>query len=493
MANQSEKAWDEKVTSEDNLWIYNCRDTVYTLEASFALDKLIADMKLTEVSKTQQALFWPVLKAMQIGVKIDLARRNDLIEEVQDEVAKREQFILDILGHPLNPQSPKQMHTLFYQDLQQPVIWKRTKEGNRPTLDDDALQKISQREPLLKPLVNAIADIRTLNIFLSNFLTKPLDEDQRMRCAYNIGGSESGKSAPKTYRLSSSENAFGSGTNLQNIPSEKSKSLGKAAKRGTTVALGDPYQFPNIRSMFVPDYGHTFFDMDLDRADLQVVVWEADDAMLKAALRMGADMHLMNAFVINGKEPPPLEELVESHPSYSDHRGPLKMAREFAKVFCHATNYVGGARTVAAHTGRTVHEIDRAQKIWFGAHPGILKWHQRIEAQVKKYRFVENRFGYRWYIFDRIDDILPEAVAWIPQSTVSNVINKIWLKFHDNLPDVNVLMQVHDSLAGQVLTTKISENIPKMKNEAQILIPYEDPLIIPVGIKTSSVSWGDCK
>ena len=84
--------------------------------------------------------------------------------------------------------------------------------------------------------------------------------------------------------------------------------------------------------------------------------------MLKTALHLGADIHLLNVYSLDGAEPPPLEELVETHPKYPDHRGPRKHKREFAKVFCHATNYVGGARTVAAHTGRSVHEIDKAQK-----------------------------------------------------------------------------------------------------------------------------------
>src|SRR5205807_6376196 len=111
-------------------------------------------------------------------------------------------------------------------------------------------------------------------------------KDGRIRCSYNIGGSESGKSAPKTYRLSSSEDAFGSGTNLQTIPSEKSKSIGKAAARGAIAGFGDPYHFPNIREIFIPDPGYTFFDLDLERADLFVVCWEAEDNQLKTAMRM---------------------------------------------------------------------------------------------------------------------------------------------------------------------------------------------------------------
>ena len=225
------------------------------------------------------------------------------------------------------------MHSLFYGDSAQKVIYTRPKKGEvaKPTLNDDALQQISRREPLLKPLINAISDIRTMGIFLSNFLTAPLDEDQRMRCAYNIGGSAGGKSAPKTYRLSSSENAFGSGTNLQVIPSEKSKSIGKAAARGSTAGLGDACSYPNIRSIFTPDPGYTLFDGDLDRADLQVVIAEAEDPMLKAAVAMGVDLHLMNAYVLQNKTVPDLSELVETHPKYPDWRRPMKLLREFAR------------------------------------------------------------------------------------------------------------------------------------------------------------------
>ncbi len=479
---------------EDQLWTYNCEDCVYTDEVGRVELDLVKKLKLEEVHSFQQRMFWPVLQTMQRGVRIDLARRNQLINEVQDEVARREQFILDLLGHPLNPRSPKQMMALFYDDLKQPIQMTRAKKGTpgHATLNDEALQTIALREPLLKPLINAISDIRTLGIFLSNFLTAPLDEDSRMRCAFSIGGSASGKSAPKTYRLSSSENAFGSGTNLQNVPSEKSKSVGKAAARGSTTGLGDPYHYPNIRSMFIPDEGFTFFDGDLDRADLQVVVWEADDAMLKAALRQGVDIHLMNAFSLEGRDPPPLEELVKTHPRYEVHYGPRSNAREFAKVFCHATNYGGQPRTVSAHTGRLVKDIERAQALWFGAHPGIKRWHDRVKLQVTSKRYIENKFNYRWYIFDRIESIIPEAIAWIPQSTVSIVINRIWERIYKELPEVQVLLQVHDSLGGQIPTNKLGLLL-RVQECGRVVVPYADPLIIPFSVKTSEVSWGDCK
>lgn len=469
--------------TEEDRWAYNAEDCIHTREIGEASEKLIKSLGLEQVEAFQQSMFEPVLYAMVRGVRVDKRTRDRLAGEVQEELSKREEFLTSILGHSINPRSSKQMTTLFYEDLKQPAIYTRAKKGvpGHLTCDDEALQKIAAREPMLKPLINAIADIRTLGIFLNNFILAGLDEDGRMRCSYNLCGTV-------TFRLASGKNAFGGGCNLQTVPSDKSKSVGKAAARGSAE-----FKLPNLRTMLVPDPGYTFFDMDLDRADLQVVVWEADDDMLKAALRMGADIHLMNVYTLDGKEPPPLEELVETHPRYPDHRGPRKHKREFAKVFCHGTNYVGSAKTIAGHTGRSVHEVDQAQRRWFGAHPGIKRWHTRVEAQIKSKRYVENAFGYRWYIFDRVDSVLPEAVAWIPQSTVGCVINRAWRNFHSNIPRLETLLQVHDSLAGQFPTHLREVILPRMREEARIVVPYPDPLIIPVGIKTSEISWGDCK
>ena len=482
------KTWNPSL-SEEQLWEYNCVDCVRTREVGEAELAVIKDLGMQEVEDFQQKLFWPVLRAMQLGLRVDTQRRASLERDILEEISIRENFLADVLGFTVNIKSPKQMLELFYGVLRQPVVYSKAKPGQpaHPTCDDEALQAIVKREPLLRPIVRAISDLRTLGVFLSTFIRARLDTDGRMRCSYNIAGTSSGKSAPYTYRLSSSQDAFGSGVNLQTIPSEKSKSSGKAKSRGMTFVL------PNMRGMYVPDPGYTFFDMDLDRADLQVVVWESDDPLLKTALRMGVDMHLLNVFALDGKEPPPLEELVQTHPKYPDHLGPNKHKREFAKVFCHATNYLGKARTVAAHTGRIVHEIERTQAAYFGRYPGIRHWQERTIAQVTKHHFIENKFGYRWHIFDRVNDlVMPAAVAWIPQSTVGIYINKIWAALYEQAPEIQVLLQVHDSLAGQFPTHLDAACRAKIASASKIIVPYDDPLIIPTGLNTSTISWGDC-
>jgi DNA polymerase I-like protein with 3'-5' exonuclease and polymerase domains len=246
--------------------------------------------------------------------------------------------------------------------------------------------------------------------------------------------------------------------------------------------------------LFIPDFGHVFFDMDLDRADLQVVVWEADDEDLKRRLRLGVDLHLANGLELEGKPIPPEEELIDGHPNYPEHLARFKRERKFAKSWVHGTNYGGSARTMAINCGITVAQSERFQHRWFSMHPGIKRWHLRTEAQLRTKRFVTNKFGYRRYYFDRVDSLLPEALAWQPQSTVALYINLIWMRFFLNIPELQVLLQAHDSLAGQFPYHLRDWVIGQMKKEASnVIIPYDDPLVIPVGIKHSQQSWGDCE
>jgi DNA polymerase I len=434
------------MNEENERWRYNCEDCVRTREVGEVELSIIEEMKLAGVHAFQQRLFWPVLSAMTKGVLIDKKARDSLALELQEEMAKREQHFLDVLGHGLNPRSPKQMMALFYDDLKFPVQLNR--KTRTPSLDDDSLQKLAAREPLIRQLIKWISEYRSLGVFLSTFVGARLDYDGRMRSSFNICGTE-------TYRFSSSTNAFDSGMNLQNIP------------KGSPATEPDELELPNVRKLFIPDPGFTFFDCDLDRADLQVVVWEADDSALKSMLKEGTDIHAENAKT-------------------------LGISRQLSKSWVHGTNYGGGPRTMSVACGIPVHQAEKMRERWFQAHPGIRRWHERVELQLRTKKTVENRLGYRRFYFDRVEGLLPEALAWIPQSTVACVINRIWVNLWDNLKDVQVLLQVHDSLAGQFPSHLKEWCLKRIKEEAQVVVPYDDPLIIPIGIKTSEQSWGAC-
>jgi hypothetical protein len=76
---------------------------------------------------------------------------------------------------------------------------------------------------------------------------------------------------------------------------------------------------------------------------------------------------------------------------------------------------------------------------------------------------------------------------------VALYINKIWDAVVTAHPEIQILMQVHDSLVWQALTSQFQTAKVNFAATAKtIIIPYPDPLIIPVGFKSSTSSWGDC-
>jgi DNA polymerase I-like protein with 3'-5' exonuclease and polymerase domains len=258
-----------------------------------------------------------------------------------------------------------------------------------------------------------------------------------------------------------------------------------------------PYEpaYPPIRELFRPDIGYTLCSSDLDRADVQVVAWDSNCAGLKAILKEGLDLHLANAagmfkldITLDRLRDPAQVELLSAR---------YKTQRQLAKNGCHLINYAGGDQTLAITLGISLRQAAEFREKYLILYPEIEDWHRRIFRQLVRDQRVHNAWGYHRIYFGRItDNLIKEAAAWIGQSTVAITINKCWEALENAVPepDCEVLLQVHDELIYQVLTAKFKRLKPAIyKAFHSVVIPYEDPLTIPAGLKTSLQSWGNAK
>lgn len=241
-------------------------------------------------------------------------------------------------------------------------------------------------------------------------------------------------------------------------------------------------QLPPIRKLVLPDPGHIIFDVDQSGADAQVVAWEANDHKLMSAFKAGLDIHNFNGRTIWGDAYQP--KLV---------RRKLEWRNE-CKRSVHGTNYLAGAVGLAKILGWTFAEVDTFQHLWFHEHPGIKDWHRRVDYGIQQNGKVLNSFNNHIIYFDRPQNILPKAVAWIPQSTVATVCEKAAVRLRKTLPWCNVKMQVHDSVIFQLPYHRVTvSNLQTIRRHLEIECPYKpEPLIIPWGLKYSKQSWGDC-
>jgi DNA polymerase I-like protein with 3'-5' exonuclease and polymerase domains/uracil-DNA glycosylase len=452
------KEWDPRTMPEEQLWEYNCKDAINTILISRELAEAESSLNLRSTSygapvEIQMSLFPIILNAMVQGVRVDTEYKRSLMLTLQDQVALREAWLNDVVGRPLNPNSPKQLSAFFYDELGQKKIFNyKAKNPGSVTTNADALELIANREPLLRPIVNSINEIRRLRNALS-FVAQPLDFDKRIRCSYNIAGTE-------TFRFASSEDAFGFGTNLQNVTQGEGEQ--DPAKRGPTE-----FFIPNLRRLLTPDPGFVLCDYDLKSADAQVVLAESNEWEL-------------------------LDKLRDGFPLHDDNAKRWGIPRPLAKAAVHGTNYGGSAFGLSKNLGLPQDLCQRIIDDWLSRYPGIASWHERTKMELMTRRYVENIFGYRRFYFDRIDEhLLKEALAWRPQSTIAIVTNLgIRQVLSSDLP-VHFLLQVHDSSVFQ--WRKHLDLYEEVRTKLLVKIPYSRELIIDVGGNMSDKSWGHCK
>lgn len=463
------KEWNQGIKDFNKEFRYNCRDACVTWEVGQVIRRKLEFADLMPQFMEQMEYGEYVYRMMRRGVTRSVERTERLIEECKEAVHHRKLAVAQAAGKEVNFNSPKQVSDLFYKQLGCKTHKKRGTDSL--TTDDEALKKVCEENPDIAPIALAILESRSLDKLRSTFLEAECDPDGQFRASWMCPGTES-------FRLSSSTNAFYRGGNLQNITSGKHTHSGR--------------KLPNLRATIVPPPGHGYFNVDLERADLQVVAWEANDDVLKRALRDHLDIHLMNARDLFGLPISDDEFLDPERVKYlADDK--YEQQRHFAKSFVHGTNYGGKHRTMAVQCKCSVREAEDGQKRWFRAHPGILDWHNRTNAHLRASRTVTNRFGYRRVFFDRIDGVLPEALAWIPQSTVAIVIGRMHRAIENATEwGMKITMQGHDSLAG-IYRLEHEEELFKRAYEASktVVIPYSDPLHIPLELSTSLSSWGE--
>lgn len=207
------KDWDPKL-GEEQLWIYNCKDAVVTFEANTKLTETVEAFGLTEQLAFQMSTAEIAFDMMLRGIAVNLDYKMDLHARLQKTLDEQLAFIQHCTGVALEPSSPKQVHSFCYDVLRLPPAYKvdKKKKTRRLTCDKEAMEEwLLSCEPLYRPLLQAIMDYRSLQVYNSTFALARLDDDGRFRCSINVAG-------PETFRWSTSEDAFGFGTNMQNIP-----------------------------------------------------------------------------------------------------------------------------------------------------------------------------------------------------------------------------------------------------------------------------------
>ncbi len=390
-------------------WKYNCKDCCVTWECAMEIRKELEDFgTLDFYEQHSNKLITPLGTMQRLGIRVDLERRSKLDKELEDKLVELNTRIEKAVGYPLNANSPKQVKEFLYEDIGLPPIYKWGKKNGKKakvvSTSEEAIEELQKRTD--NPVLQIILEIRRVRKLLSTYVRAELESNGRICCSYKIAGTETG-------RLSSSKSIYNRGTNLQNIP-----------------------RAPTVRAMFIPDEGLKLVNADLSQAEARVVAFLSGEDRMQRLFSEGGDVHTKNACNIFGVTVDKVK----------------KSQRQIAKALVHGANYGIGHVRFAKIVGQSEGRARELLNQYHALYPCLQLWHRRVRDQVGKTRILTTPFGRKRMFFGRwSEDLIREAIAYVPQSTVGDLLNFGIIRCWNALPPQwTILMQNHDSVVVQL-------------------------------------------
>jgi len=416
-------------------------------------------------------LSFALADASRTGVLMDEKARDELIKKTKARIIIIQKELNELVGREINPNSSQQVQSLLYDELKFPSIYKKRADGGQTrTTDEEAIRKLEKRYSN-EPVLGKIIDYRKASKLISTFLDVKIDDDGRMRTSYNPSGTEFS-------RISSSQNLWGGGMDLQNIP------------------VGGSRGVENIRYLFIAGDGNVFVKGDLKQAETMAVAHIllriGDDTLYNLYLDKSFDIHRWGASSIFGK---PENEI-------------SNYERKVGKLGNHSGNYMAGPGVLQAKALKDgIEGIDyaMAQRILQTRHraiPGLRKWWSDVERKLRQTRTITTCLGRRHIFFGRLDssETIRSAVAFEPQSDVGDVCNTIFHRLRRKfISDGELLckpiLQVHDEVVVECPAGRASYVTNAFRVTSRIPLPIckdVEPLIIPLEVSIGK-NWRDCK
>ena len=377
------------------------------------------------------------------GVFID----DDLLAHQSLELAQQmmtlEQQAHDEAGHSFNLNSPKQIQTILYEQLNLPIL-KRTPKG-QPSTDESVLQELAENYVLPKLLI----EHRSLSKLKSTYIDKLPQQINaktgRVHTSYH-------QIVTATGRLSSSD------PNLQNIPIRSAEGR-------------------KIRKAFIAPDGYKIVAADYSQIELRIMAHLANDEGLISAFQNDQDIHRATAaevFKIS------LDNVTTE-------------LRRSAKAINFGLIYGMSSFGLAKQLDISRSEAQEYINAYFARYPNVKKYMNETKTLSKEQGFVETLFGRRLYLpeIQSKNAILRQyaertAINAPMQGTAADIIKRAMLKVdawleNENI-DAKMIMQVHDELVFEIKAEVVESAVETIKTLMCGVAELTVPLIVDVGL-----------
>lgn len=503
------QTWNPNDNKRDVLYLYNAMDSIATWRVH---DEQIRDLRARGMLDLYLQEIVPLIlvyKNMDMaGILVDGAQKTYLIAKYERLLSSQIETLRRLVNDDkFNPNSSQQVGKFIYDELKFPPRSKRdpetgekTYKTDKGTLDDLSINHAASNKmgSVGAAILARIIVCRKLARIIQ-YLETPLGPNGRFYGTSNLAGTETGRSSSsKTIDQLCVEAK--NGKNLRTI----GRSLQTISKHGFQLdeEIFDDFEdktiAADIRSMFVPDSGYVFVEGDGSGAEAREVCVLCEDWEALEAMDQKPKIHAKTAGVLFNIDPLLVTKDYPIVPkigiTYYD----------MGKRVRHAGNYNMKPGMLAMMTHLPLLECNLMMKKFHEANPKIKEvFHKEVVTILQKTRELVTPFGRKRIFFgDFGDDMIKEAIAYIPQSTISDQTKFTMPRLVEawKRAPFSFLTEQHDGILAQVRKEDSEEYMVLFKKIYERPITHEKcslfrdfSLTIPAEISVSDTNWKELK
>lgn len=369
-------------------------------------DVLLKEANQTDLLNNIELPLARVLAKMETaGFAVDKKGIEDFGNRLGSRIDELIAQIYSEAGREFNVNSPKQLGTVLFEEMQIPCK-KKTKSGY--STKAEVLEELAPDYPIIK-LILEYRSLAKLKSTYCDGLLKVIQTDGRIHTSFN-------QVETRTGRISSLE------PNLQNIP--------------IRTELGR-----EMRRFFVAENGSTLIDADYSQIELRVLAALANDENMINAFNNGEDIHKTTAAQVFNLPPEMVTPLLRSR----------------AKAVNFGIVYGIGAFSLAKDIGVSVKEAKDYINGYLHHFSGVAEYMDKMIETAKDNGYAETLFHRRRYLPELASSnhmmrAFGERVARnMPiQGTAADIIKIAMIRVCESLEKENMksrlILQVHDEL-----------------------------------------------
>ena len=430
---------------------YAAEDADITLRLFNKLNGLLKD-KPTQL-KLLKEIEYPLVHVLSNiemnGAKVDKNKLADHSEELSKKIEDLSKQAFKIAGEEFNLDSPKQLLVVLYEKLKLPIL-KKTPKG-QPSTNEETLQRLAEEYEIPKVILQYRTLAKLKSTYTDSLIRIENPSTKRIHTSFQ-------QAVTSTGRLSSTE------PNLQNIPIKTAEGR-------------------RIREAFVPEKGNVLISADYSQIELRIMAHLSKDKNLTHAFNNNLDVHSATAAEVFSVS---LDNVTQEH-------------RRSAKAINFGLMYGMSAFGLTRQLDIPRAEAQKYLDTYFERYTGVKDYMENIKAKAKEDMFVETIMGRRLYLNEinaanglRRQAAERAAINAPLQGSAADIIKKAMIDINGflnkEMPEVKMIMQVHDELIFETPKNISEEVLLLMKSMMEDAVKLDIPLIAEAAI---GINWNE--